>query len=384
ARYDGRGWQNPPGVTRRTMNAGAPWTDTAWEGRSELVQRVEMAVPTSILFAAGEPMTPQVDYRFDVRGPDDLVALWSQQGNIVRYNVTSAVPAVGEDAMRTWPGWEDPSTVPEPLQIHLQLPDTITDRTRDLAAALTREASTPYDKASAIEAYLRTLPYDLEVPGPPANADVADFFLFDLGRGYCDYYTTAFVVLARLNGLPARFATGYISVYWNFEEQAWTITEAEAHSWPEVYFPDLGWIPFEPTAGRPPLERVAAPTFTPAEGGAPLPPPAEEALPEASSPQWNWQMLFWLLPLAGLAWLAVRFAARRRRPGDPWLGLVNWGRKLGRPLLPWETELEYGAALARHVEAREREPERRRRLVRHVLTLAQAASAAHYAAAELR
>ncbi|MBK8796669.1 MAG: transglutaminase domain-containing protein [Anaerolineales bacterium] len=108
-----------------------------------------------------------------------------------------------------------------------------------------------------MERYLRTFPYDLSVPPlPEAVTDVADYFLFDLQRGYCDYYATSFVVLARAAGIPARFVTGFTSGAWNPTEQVWTVTEANAHSWPEVYFPAVGWVPFEPTAGRPELTRL--------------------------------------------------------------------------------------------------------------------------------
>ena len=126
----------------------------------------------------------------------------------------------------------------------LALPGTITTRTRQLAAEL--NAGSTYATAATIEAHLRTLAYDLTVDKPPSDVtDVADYFLFDLQRGYCDYYATAFIVLARLNGLPARFATGYAIGSWNDDEGEWTITEAQAHSWPEVYFPQAGWVPFE-------------------------------------------------------------------------------------------------------------------------------------------
>ena len=60
--------------------------------------------------------------------------------------------------------------------------------------------------------------YDLDVPAPPQDQDVADYFLFDLKKGYCDYYASAMVVLARLSGLPARFVSGYsensLTAYW--------------------------------------------------------------------------------------------------------------------------------------------------------------------------
>ncbi|UCG24671.1 MAG: transglutaminase domain-containing protein, partial [Chloroflexota bacterium] len=109
----------------------------------------------------------------------------------------------------------------------------------------------------AIEAYLRQFPYTLDLPAPPTDREIADYFLFELQRGYCDYYATSMVVLARAAGLPARLVTGYIGGAFDEEERRYTVTADLAHSWPEIYFPDYGWIPFEPTGGRPAIERPA-------------------------------------------------------------------------------------------------------------------------------
>ena len=82
-------------------------------------------------------------------------------------------------------------------QYYLQLPDDLPARVRNLAFEITVNQTNPYDQAAAIETYLRQYPYTLDVPAPPAGRDQADFFLFDLQQGYCDYYATTMVVLAR-------------------------------------------------------------------------------------------------------------------------------------------------------------------------------------------
>jgi hypothetical protein len=96
------------------------------------------------------------------------------------------------------------------------------------------------------------------VSAPPLERDVADYFLFDLRQGYCDYYATAMVVLARMAGLPARLVVGYASGTYDPENARYVVTEADAHSWVEVYFSGYGWIEFEPTAGREGIERLPA------------------------------------------------------------------------------------------------------------------------------
>ena len=139
---------------------------------------------------------------------------------------------------------------------YLRLPDSVPSRVRQLAKQIVQGIDNPYDKARAIETYLRTYyPYDLKVPTPPEGEDVADYFLFNLMRGYCDYYATAMVVLARANGLPARFVVGYSSGDYDAPNARYVVRERNAHSWPEIYFPEIGWIEFEPTGSQPEFVR---------------------------------------------------------------------------------------------------------------------------------
>ncbi len=132
----------------------------------------------------------------------------------------------------------------------LALPDSAPERVLALARDLTASESNPYDRALAIQNYLREFPYTLEVSTPPAGRDVTDYFLFDLKQGYCDYYATSMVVLARAAGLPARFVVGYANGSYDLERAQYLVTENYAHSWVEIYFPNVGWVEFEPTAGQ--------------------------------------------------------------------------------------------------------------------------------------
>ncbi|MFQ6059030.1 MAG: DUF4129 domain-containing transglutaminase family protein, partial [Anaerolineae bacterium] len=113
--------------------------------------------------------------------------------------------------------------------------------------------------AAAIEAYLRKLKYNEQIKAPPPGRDGVDYFLFDSQEGYCDYYASAFVVLARAVGIPARIAAGYSLGDYEPEIEAYRIREYDAHSWPEVYFPRYGWVEFEPTAADPLIVRPRPP-----------------------------------------------------------------------------------------------------------------------------
>ncbi len=151
--------------------------------------------------------------------------------------------SAGEAGSGGYPDWVSAS--------YLELPASTPQRVRDLAQQLTAGQPTAYDKAAALQAYLRGFPYSLDVPAPPVGRDVADYFLFDLQRGYCDYYATAMAVLGRAAGLPTRLVMGYASGSYDAQSRSYQVTEADAHSWTEIYFPGYGWVEFEPTASRP-------------------------------------------------------------------------------------------------------------------------------------
>ena len=130
-----------------------------------------------------------------------------------------------------------------------QLPDDLPPRVRDLAGEITRGYDTPYLKAKAIESYLRgNYTYAFAGPdstGPPVGRDPVDWFLFDSRQGTCGQFSSAFVILARAAGIPARVVSG-----WTVSPQDdWqTIHADQAHQWAEVAFKELGWVTFEPTA----------------------------------------------------------------------------------------------------------------------------------------
>lgn len=147
---------------------------------------------------------------------------------------------------------------------YLQLPDTVTQRTRDLAREVTADATNPYDAAKLIETYLRTnIAYSESIPFPPPEVDVVDYVLFTDQRGYCEYYASAFIVMMRSLGIPARMTVGFYPTD-EKDGSAYQYRELNAHAWPEVYFDGYGWIGFEPTAARAEVSRAP---LDPAAGG---------------------------------------------------------------------------------------------------------------------
>jgi len=156
---------------------------------------------------------------------------------------------------------------------YLQLPDTITPRTKELAQRLAAGLDNPYDIASTITEFLRRhLEYSDSVPPVPGNQEPVDWILFEHQKAFCNYYATAEVVLLRSLGIPARLAVGYaegqlVNISGDEFDRAFrvgapqvytfSVRHRDAHAWPEVYFPNIGWIEFEPTVSQRPLRRPA-------------------------------------------------------------------------------------------------------------------------------
>jgi len=128
---------------------------------------------------------------------------------------------------------------------YVELPEIITERTRELADSLTQGLQTPYEKAKAIEQYLySTYTYDLEYERAPTGVEPTDWFLFTEKRGVCINFNSAFVILARSAGIPARLVTGYaIRPVYEIQE----VSTRQAHAWAEVPFQYFGWITFDAT-----------------------------------------------------------------------------------------------------------------------------------------
>jgi len=116
---------------------------------------------------------------------------------------------------------------------------------------ITQNAKTDVEKLKAIEEELSSFTYTLhpgEMPDSVIDGSTfLDYFLLDSRQGYCTYFATAFTLLARAEGIPARYVQGYCVPIRGSEEVV--VTSSMAHAWPEVYLDDVGWIPFEPTPG---------------------------------------------------------------------------------------------------------------------------------------
>ncbi len=389
--WTGRNWINS-GETEAAVAAFQPVPVGDWAERAPVTQTVRLMANTgNVVF--GAPDIRQLDIPVDVlvngvpAAPLEAPALGEElpaavEFSMVRaretldigdeYTILSSATAVSVESMQN-------ASTDYPIEIldrYVQLPEAFPARVVDLAYTLTVSETTAYGKAKAIESYLRTIPYNDNIAAPPADRDPIEYFLFDIRTGYCDYYATAMAMMMRSLGIPARTASGYAEGTLDEESFAYFISERDAHTWVEIFFPDLGWVEFEPTAGESPLERPltgedpgSAMTSAEAE---PTPAPAQEqTAPDAPEPNaddfadqqqaptdmqrlpwWVWALLTPILLLMG-GWLLLRTrlsgptAFTADLPVLLFERLQRWARRVGQAPQPHQTPWEQARSLSR-------------------------------------
>ncbi|MCP4540500.1 MAG: transglutaminase domain-containing protein [Chloroflexi bacterium] len=300
-----------------------------------------------LVHVAGTLLAVDRDYSVAWRPPSDAFGAMIDTRRANVYRADSLVPVVSEDQLLAagsdYPEWIESR--------YLFLPDTVPLRVLSLARDLTATEPTPYDRARAIETYLRTFSYNLDVPMPPQNRDVVDYFLFDLQEGYCDYFASAMVVLARAAGLPARLAVGYASGAYDAENARYIVTADQAHAWVQVYFPGYGWIEFEPTSSHPLVNRPAK--MVPIEWSEP------EGMLEPVGTGWGASSWLWgrgilaglvLLVLGGMGWTEIdNWRLRHQEPtitvATLYGRLWHYGRWMAVPIQSGDTPYEFVLSL---------------------------------------
>jgi len=212
-----------------------------------------------------------------------------QRGDV--YAATSLISVATADQLRAatapYPAWI--RNHPQYLRV---TSGVISSRVSALASSIINNdaiGANPYDKAKAIESWLRkNITYNQTIPSPPAGVDPIDWFLFDLKEGYCNYYATAMVVMLRSQGIPARMAAGFAQGEFDSTTGQYVVREADAHTWVEAYFTGYGWIEFEPTSSQAPLTREGDRDFSdssaaqPDAQSSPTPTPSPSPTPTAT------------------------------------------------------------------------------------------------------
>lgn len=223
--------------------------------RRGVTLQVQASRRSNVIVSAGQPLSVNLDTRVVFGpGPSDVASVRPyerlEEGD--QYRIDSTVSNASANNLR-----QAPLAQSDALEAYLQLPDGLPERIGELARELTAGNDNVYDQATSIERYLRTLPVDMEVGAAPHDRDSIDYFLFDERAGYFDYHASAMVVMLRTLDVPARLAVGYITRSDDRIQQTseYLVRDSNAFAWPEVYFPGLGWVEFNPTPSEPPILR---------------------------------------------------------------------------------------------------------------------------------
>ena len=235
--YTGEGWERD--VDREPYDGSI---ETPGLTGDRIVYEVEFEQAASALPTAWRPTS--------ISGVDNLAV--TETGSVLApdsvdagstFSGVSRKPVRDVDVLRA-AGSAYPQAVE---QRYTQLPDGTPTRVGEFTEELTADDETPYDTATTIQNWLRSEKgYSLQAS--EQSDHIADTFIFEMEAGYCEYFATAMTTMLRSQGIPARYTVGY-STGQQVEENRYEVRGMNAHAWVEVYFPDVGWVRFDPTPG---------------------------------------------------------------------------------------------------------------------------------------
>ena len=220
----------------------------------EAIRDAVIASPTSdsadgVLATVGAQLVAQADDSIVVRRSEEasapLLALTFEEGIIPprAYESVGRVTTASPSELRTTAA-QYPQAITDR---YLQLPRGFPESVHAAAAEITSDSENPYDKALALQSYLRTLPYSVDIQAPPTGSDAVEWFLFESHTGFCTYYASAMITMMRSLGVPGRLAVGFAPGRYDDSRGEWAVEAGHYHVWPELYFPGFGWVEFEPT-----------------------------------------------------------------------------------------------------------------------------------------
>jgi protein-glutamine gamma-glutamyltransferase len=268
-KYDGVGWSSTLSG-RRPIQPNQDYeykiAYLTTEDPSEIVQQTIYLEPIGSNVIFGLPLILE----FGLADKDKSVPAWIQarrgislhEGDIFR---VAQVPKTGlQYKVVSWPGVYDPKLLKAQTSgagmrrhqkaAYLQLP-AIEPRVTALAEQITKDAPSDWEKAVAIEAYLKAnYTYTTDLPNPGAEPPL-EAFLLTHKRGHCEFFATAMVIMLRSVGVYARITNGFLGGQWNDFDEFFAVRNRDAHSWVEVHLEEAWWVRFDPT---PPTEDYKA------------------------------------------------------------------------------------------------------------------------------
>jgi transglutaminase-like putative cysteine protease len=254
ANFDGRNWSNrreqyvlyreADGSFRIPLvGQGVAQAVTA---RDHLIHyRVVMEpIGTNIFFLAPWARRVEGAYRTLQIDTGGAVSDLDSQRSVSLYEADSDISTPSPEQLRVAGDY-----LPQFALAYLQTPRRLDPRIPRLAGQITGAASNRYDKAVALEKYLKThYGYTLQLLRSPVADPLANF-LFERKQGHCEYFASSMAVMLRTLGIPSRVVNGFRSDEFNDVTGNYVVRAKNAHSWVEAYFPGYGWVTFDPTPG---------------------------------------------------------------------------------------------------------------------------------------
>lgn len=214
-------------------------------------------------------------------------------------------------------------------------PVELSGRVRAYLDKMVSGADTDLEKLKAIESSFSDFYYTTSPGELPEDVDFLEYFLLENPRGYCTYYATAFVLLARAQGFPARYVQGFCVPVGT--EKTVSVRSGMAHAWPEVYLSGIGWIPFEPTPGYTQMRYQSWETVSLEPGGSQEDNKPQETQEPAALPEEKEIVLEGLEERPGLLLPVLVPMLLLAALGGALLGLdALWGRHRYRRMTPEE------------------------------------------------
>lgn len=396
-RFDGHTWVAlVTGASQTyTPNTQLPLDNTS-TNYSSLTTSVTVLQPPGgtkhYIFAPAQPSNFTVPITLFTDTTGNFISAWTQSTPLQQnehYRVMSAISNATSADLSTIPfpianlsTWTSDLNYSTLQQYYLQTPKDLSPEVLATARTWTRGLTTMYDVVSELQAHLNNatdFTYSVSNPPVPSNIDAVTWLLHT-HKGYCTYYATAMVMMARLLGIPARIVNGFSQGHYDTTQKAWIVDGSDAHSWVQIYFPGSGWINFDPTPGfsssstnhptpapkpNPTTPPVSSnPTTTPHKQGTqsaqPTPPAQQGNDIHTQGPSDNLAganllltislvILFCSFVVLGLA--VIRYQRTSRSMHSPitsiYARLCRIAGLVGSPPASWQTPYEYTFALSR-------------------------------------
>lgn len=284
-RYENGTWSNTAAVSAAYAPAANDLLIPDLNQRAQAAFTFRVEGRQSLLYTAAQPIWVDQDGSLLStpvnQGEQDIFAFFAdpalERGDTYESRAALVNPFV-EDlraAGTDYPAWVKAR--------YLQLPDDLSPRIPELAAEIAAGQETPYDQAAAITSWLRReIEYEPVLASLPQDSDPLAWVLFEYKKGFCFYYATAEIMMLRSLGIPARMAVGFSEGEIDEDDNLYVVRRLDYHAWPEVYFPGIGWVEFEPTASQRDLQRPLS--RLPVTSGAANVPTPRSQLPTEEEP----------------------------------------------------------------------------------------------------